>query len=267
MATKLPRVINSIEDLPEALREPLRDAYGAGTGDHAGKFVLLGTDPDVERLQGALTNERNQRAKAVTDLAAAGKQVDTLTADLAKSKKPPKDPGDESELMQQFDSFKTASNSRIKVLEDQVRAERDARVGAEGTMREGQLLTDLHTASIAGGASEAAAPDVVSRMHRIIKEKDGKYVPTTKTGDVLLGKVKDPTQPMAWEELARGIVTESPHLGRQNRGGGSGGGAGGGEGSPSFTITQTEAKDPAIYRAKKAEAAKAGRELEIASDR
>lgn len=261
----LPRVIENMDALPEPLREPMRDYYAPGSGDYAGKLVLRGTDPSVERLEGALSHEREQRSAAVKERDTFKTELEKLKTKPAKDDPKPTKPSADGEtvesLKQKLENVMQTSEERIAALEKQVNEERQIRTTKETELSEREHNEELRAAAKAAGASDVALDDVVARMQRMIKIKDGKRVPVNPDGSTRLGKERNPTQPMDWEELAAGVLKKAPHLARQNRGGGGGGGDQGDD-QPSagdfVAITKAEAKDPEVWRAKRAEADKRG---------
>jgi len=269
----LPRVIQTLTDLPEPLRDSLKEFYVPGSDKFSGKLVLAGVDPNVEALQGALQNERTQRATAISDVTSARTRVTELETEMDKLKRElgsakkngHKAPDDE--LVEQLKNLQETTGSQIKALQEQVQTERDARLNAEMTMRTQGHETAMRKAAIAGGASERTADDVVNRMRPLMKEKDGHFVPHKEDGTILLGRENNPTEPMSFEEVARGIIGQNPHLKKGSAGGGSGGGAEAPGVQGRFVLTKSEAKDPAVYRRMRDEAAKVGQFVEIVEDR
>ena len=113
------------------------------------------------------------------------------------------------------------------------------------------------------GVVPTALDDVVQRAATVFQlDDDSNAVARDKNGVVKMGKNgKDPMSVAEWLDTMR---ESAPHWYPGSSGGGATGGAGKkGSGSGGFTITREQARDHAVYKAAKAEAAKAGVSLQI----
>ena len=105
-----------------------------------------------------------------------------------------------------------------------------------------------------------AFDDAIHRANgRFELDEDDSPVARDDHGTLLMGKDgKTPLSPLEWLD---GMREKAPHWFPTPTGAGAGGGSGGQTGS--FTLTRSQARDPQVYQTAKAEAAKAGQELQL----
>ena len=267
----------------DALPEAIRALYTPKNG----KFYLDAESVDHDgALSRALEGERGTAAQLK-------RQLNELTAKLGDL-----DPEKAREAMEQlrklteqselgevpeqlrpvFEKVFEKRTERMKAdLQNQIKAVTDALEKAN--KEKGDIFGQLKTLTVNGAIQKLASEkgvkpehyeDVIARMTILGVDGvkwdlvDGKVVALDATGQVKYGK--NPTQPMSFEEGFEVLATKVPGFFQPSTGGGAqnnGGGARNVNGNV-MTLTEADAKNPAKYKAAKAEAEKQGLTLAIA---
>lgn len=142
-------------------------------------------------------------------------------------------------------------------------AERDTALGSANSRIKTLLVEGgMRQAAAELGVVASAIPDALARANNVFSVNDnGNLTAVEKDGTTIFGKDgKSSISPAEWLESMK---ERAPHWFPAPSGAGAQGGGGGKGGI--HTITREQARDPAVYRAAKEVAQKAGVELKIAS--
>jgi hypothetical protein len=219
----------SNRDALKAEKTALQEKYDADTAQ------WKGFDPEkVKTLMDRMANDEE------TKLIAEGKIDEVINRRV-------------DALKTDFETKLSAGTEKISELEGSLKT-KDGKI--KSLVIDGFIRQAASEHSVVAGA----IPDAITRANgRFDLDENLKPVARDEGGALLMGKNgKDPLTPSEWLE---GMRENAPHWFPPPKGGGSQGGGGGGTGD--YTITREAARDPAVYRAAKAEAEKAGQPLQF----
>jgi len=220
-----------LHDTVDEIDEAFRPLYT----ERDGKFVLTGvegvkTQADIDRLQGALTKERNDH-KAVKDRYGVLGDLDPVDVLAKLDKLPELEAAAEGKLDE--NKINEIAESRVRTKLAPVERERDqlktkleateGRVGElEGVIRSRDIKDNVMSAALKGKVIETALEDVLMLADRVFEVGEDGSV-TTKDG---VG-VTPGISPEAWLQE---MQSKRPHWWPSSEGGGAKGGNGGGGG-------------------------------------
>ena len=234
---------------------------------------------NVKGLKSSLQKERSRGdtgSKLADELQAKFKDIDPVKAREALDKmKELEDWDPEKKLAEAKSQFEASLTSKFgkdkEVLVTKHSADMEALNKKYSTVS-GQLRTSIVDAeairaiSEAKGATELLLPIVRSAV-RMVEQEDGTFKPAIMDGEQpRLSPKSGSTDWMSIAEYIEELRQTDAYARAFDGSGASGSGAtGNNSGSPgsSFRISASDAKDPARYRAAKAQAEKSGRELQI----
>ena len=202
--------------------------------------MLFRSDIDPEKAKEAQAKLQELEDKKLLD---EGKVEELIAARTAR-------------MRADFDNQTAAFNEKIKIAS----GERDA---AHSKLSEVLIDNALRTAAVKAKVRTTAMEDIVLRGQKIWRLKDG--VPVPMVGD-LVQYGTDPNKPMTMDEWVDGLSKDAPHLFEPSGGGGAQNNPNSGQRGNMRILSREEARNPAIYRAAKEQAEKAGIQLQIASD-
>lgn len=247
---KLKRMLDKIEELPEALRELYVEKEG--------KFYLNAEEEDVTGLKSALEKER----KAARDAAARLRAYDGI------------DPEKYAQLTaaaEEAERKRAAAEGDWKKLEEQLVAKHQETVNKEKA-RGDRLLGALHRRILVAGALEALSAAKCRRPKIVLPHMQG-HLKVVEDGDDFAVRVIDAAGqvrispkgsnavPMTLEELALEMRDDpefAPDFDGSAATGSGGGGASARVAGGKITMTESEARDTSVYRARNEAAIKAG---------
>lgn len=228
MAKKLKPILDSLDDVPEALH----DLYEP----HDGKYVLAleGVDdhPGVASLRNAYRKEKERRGEVAQKLEALRGQLgdiadmdpEELRANLTKLQqiedKQLIDSGKIEELLaQRVERMRKDHERQMAALQVQLQ-EKDGALG-KTSARLSEVLVDHAIAAAASkaGVRSTAMPDVLNRGRAVYRLVDDQVVPLDKDGNVIAGK--NPAAAMDMEEWLSGLAGDAPHLFEASTGAGA----------------------------------------------
>lgn len=213
--------------------DEIDEAYRTLYQERDGKFHLTGvegikTQADIDRLQGALTKERNDH-KAVKDRYAALGDLDPAEI-LAKLDKFPELEAaaegklDETKINELADSRVRTKLAPVERERDQLKAkleQTEGRVGElENVIRSRDIKDNVMAAALKGKVIETALEDVLMLADRVFEVGEDGTVTTKDNVGVTPG-----LSPEAWLQE---MQSKRPHWWPASEGGGAKGGQGGG---------------------------------------
>jgi uncharacterized protein YukE len=158
-----------------------------------------------------------------------------------------------------------AEPAAVKQLQERIRHLEEELAAKDKRLAEEVLERGLREAvSKIGEVFKDAWPDVIARGKDLFSiDEQGRPVARNADGSVLYGK--DGLAPLGFEEWARSLLAEAPHLFKASAGSGGTGGQGQGTGQANnpVVISKEQARNPLLYRRAKERAAKLGSELII----
>jgi len=228
MAKKLRSVLDSLDELPEALHELYEEVNG--------RYVLAldGIDdhPGVASLRTAFRKEKERRGEATQKLEALRGQFgelgdlepDQIKEQLGKLQqledKQLLDAGKVEELLtQRVERMKKDHERQLQALQQQLQ-EKDGLLG-KASSRLSQVLVDQEITNIANkaGVRQTALTDVLNRGRGIFKLLEDKVLPLDAEGSVVNGKTG--LDPMSMDEWIAGLAGDAPHLFEPSTGAGA----------------------------------------------
>lgn len=242
------------DEIPEALR--------GFYVEKDGKWMLdVDVSEDLQKLQGALENERNEH-KGTKEKSKIFEGIDPeLAKKLIEEHKKQQDKklidaGKVDELVQQrVEEVIKGHQKEMDVLKKQLEA---ATSQLTKELVDNKILMEARGA----GVRDTAIDDVLLRGRQIFKLVDGKVVGEAE-GKTLFGR--DGKEMGIGDWIKSSLLEKAPHLFNNPSGAGAqpGAGQGGGTQQGVHKISRADARDPQKYSAVKAEAAKAGLTVEI----
>jgi len=250
-----------------ALADALKALY---TKQADGSYLLDAEGvEDVSGLKTALSTERQARAaaeKAARDEAAkyTGVDVEAYRKWLADGEanaetKLIKEGKFEEAIAKRTEKMRRDHESQIAALQADIKKFTD-----QATSLQSQLGDTLINAAIAQtapktGIRSTAINDLTRRAKDVWKVEDGKLVPY-KDGTIYYGKTGG--KPIEVEEWIASLTSEAPHLFEPNRGTNTPANGAQQVGN-TLKITREQARDASVYKDSKAQAEKAGLQLQI----
>jgi hypothetical protein len=268
----LKAVLTSQADV-DALAEPLRALYT----ERDGKFYLDADGVDHDGKQrGALENERKEAAKLRRQLAALTTSLGDL--DPAKARealtqlRQLQEQADLGELPEQFrGGIDKIVAKRVERLhadhQQQLTRLTDEKTALTGTLRELMLHNGIRDLAAKKGVKPEHVDDVIARMTFLgingvtwdvdpSKPEGERLIAKKKTGELAYGK--DGSTAMTFDEGFEQLATAVPGFFQPSSGGDARGSAGSRVAGGALRLPAAQSKDPAAYRAAKAQADKLG---------
>jgi len=251
--------------------EKLEEQYKQFYVEADGKFVLDAEGvEDVSGLKSALESERKERknlAKQLADLTTKLGDADPEKAAEALKKlqeledKNLLDEGKVDELVaKRVERMKVDYENQIKAFNNTLETSKQETEKLNSRLSEVLIDNALREAAVKAKVRPTAIADALLRGKQVFRLQDGVPTPLNTSGEVVFGK--DPNKPMTMAEWLESLTQEAPHLFEGSSGGGARNEPSAGN-SKIVRLTREQAKDPAQYRAAKAQAEKVGGSIEI----
>lgn len=249
----------------EELDEPLRPLYTPTDGG----FVLdadVEAHPQVKGLKSSFEKEKADRKTKGERLAL----FEGIDPDVARKLIEEHNKNQEKKLIDagEVDKLFEQRTGKMKLEHEKTVQELKDKLNSNQTHLEKLLIESVvSSAARSMGVRDTALDDVHNRARMTFRVEDGKAVAyDPEKQEPIYGPG---AKPLTVDDWMKELAGKAPHLFNDPKGGGTTPGAGsanGSGGSAAYTLNRVDAKDPAKYRAAKAEANKAGLALPVIRD-